>query len=99
MLPISFPEANVNYTKPEGWTDEQCGDLAVWQGRAPIDDKGNTAPTLISCWQPSKKTLKRLSPANLFTCSLQVLSSLPYPCQLLIHLFNKNKQRNYGIES
>lgn len=60
MLPISFPEANIIYKKPEGWTDEQCGDLSVWKGDCPIDDKGNTAPTLISCWQPGKEDIEAI---------------------------------------
>lgn len=51
MLPVDFPEKNFVYTKPEGWTDEQCSDLAVWKGNVAIDEAGNTAPAIISCWQ------------------------------------------------
>lgn len=60
MLPISFPQQNFVYTKPEGWTDEQCGDLGVWKGNVPIDDNGNTAHTIISCWQPSKEDIEAI---------------------------------------
>lgn len=60
MLPIDFPEKNMVYTKPKGWTDEQCGDLSVWKGKVLIDDKGNTAPTIISCWQPSKEDIEAI---------------------------------------
>ncbi len=58
MLPISFPEANVIYQKPQGWTDEQCSDLHVWKGKVAIDDKGTTHATCISCWQPSKEDIE-----------------------------------------
>lgn len=80
MLPVNFPEANIIYRKPEGWTDEQCGDLAVWKGDCPIDDKGNTAPTLISCWQPSKEDIEAIvagKPIYLYvTCNVQPPVSL-----------------------
>jgi hypothetical protein len=60
MLPIDFPEKNIIYEKPNGWTDEQCSDLSVWRGEVPIDDHGNTAPTVISCWQPSKEDIEAI---------------------------------------
>jgi hypothetical protein len=61
MLPIDFPERNFIYTKPQGWTDEQCIDLPVWKGQVPIDDKGNTDHTIISCWQPSKEDIEAIN--------------------------------------
>jgi len=61
MLPINFPEKNFVYTKPEGWTDEQCGDLDVYKGQVAIDEKGNTAHTIISCWQPSKEDIEAIN--------------------------------------
>lgn len=60
MLPIDFTERNFVYSKPEGWTDEQCSDLPVWKGEVPIDDKGNTAHGIISCWKFSKEDLKEI---------------------------------------
>ena len=61
MLPIDFPQRNLVYKKPAGWTDEQCGDLSVWKGRSKIDDEGNTAPAIISCWQPSKEDIEAIN--------------------------------------
>lgn len=61
MLPIDFPQKNLVYTKPEGWTDEQCSDLCVWKGDVKIDDHGNTAPSIISCWQLSKEDLETVN--------------------------------------
>lgn len=61
MLPISFPQANFVYQKPEGWTDEQCGDLSVWKGMVAIDEQGSTAPVIISCWQPSKEDIEAIN--------------------------------------
>jgi len=55
MIPIDFKEANFTFTKPANMTDEQCSDLRVWKGDAPHDDKGNTFPAIISCWQLSKE--------------------------------------------
>lgn len=60
MLPIDFIEKNFVYTKPEGWTDEQCSDLPVWRGNVAIDEAGNTAPAIISCWQLSKEDLEEI---------------------------------------
>lgn len=61
MLPVSFPEQNFTYKKPEGWTDEQCMDLPVWKGNIAIDDHGNLAPVIISCWQPSKEDIESIA--------------------------------------
>ncbi len=72
MLAIDFPQRNFIYHKPEGWTDEQCSDLSVWKGEAPIDDKGNTAPVIISVWQPSKEDMEAIAagkPIYLFITS------------------------------
>lgn len=60
MLPVSFPEANLVFTKPEGWTDEQCSDLPVWKGQAPLDDNGTMGNSIISCWQLSKEDLEEI---------------------------------------
>lgn len=60
MLSIDFKEANFTFTKPQGWTDEQCSDLRVWKGNVPIDDSGATAPTIISCWRLSKEDLEEI---------------------------------------
>jgi len=61
MIPVTFPQQNRIYKKPEGWTDEQCSDLAVWEGEAPIDDQGTTSHTIISCWQPNKEDIKAIN--------------------------------------
>lgn len=60
MIPVDFPERNFVFTKPKGWTDEQCSDLPVWRGQVPIDEVGNTAETIISCWQPSKEDIEAI---------------------------------------
>lgn len=56
MLPHSFPEQNFTFTKPKGWTNEQCSDLNVWRGN---DTEGN--PQIISYWKPSKEDLDALN--------------------------------------
>lgn len=56
MLPTNFPEANFTFTKPNGWTDEQCGDLRVFRGK---DSEG--VPCIISKWQPSKEDIEAIN--------------------------------------
>lgn len=60
MLPISFPQQNIVFTKPAGMSDDQCGDLCVWKGNVSIDEAGNTMPALISCWKLSKEDLEEI---------------------------------------
>lgn len=56
MLPSDFEQKNKVYTKPEGWTDEQCSDLPVWQGK---DVNGNSV--IVSYWKPNKEDIETLS--------------------------------------
>lgn len=35
MKPTSFDAQNFTFTKPEGWTDDQCKDLPVFRGYTP----------------------------------------------------------------
>jgi len=84
MLPVSFPEQNKVYLKPEGWTDEQCSDLPVWQGAAPIDEAGNTAPVIISCWQFSKEDLDEIQKTGRVWLSVTGSSQPP------VSLFTEN---------
>ncbi len=53
MLPTQFDQANFTFTKPEGWTDEQCMSLPVFKG---TDTEGT--PCIISCWRLSKEDLE-----------------------------------------
>lgn len=57
MMAVDFAEKNFVFTKPEGWTDEQCYDLPVWKGMVPLDDQGNKASAIISCWKPNKEDI------------------------------------------
>ena len=61
MLPSTFEQSNFVYTKPKGWEDEQCMDLPVWKGEAPIDEAGTTQPCIISCWKLSKEDLEEIN--------------------------------------
>jgi hypothetical protein len=56
MLPHSFPEANKVYTKPAGWTDEQCANLHVCQTNCE-----DGTPVIISYWKPSYEDLQALN--------------------------------------
>ncbi len=70
MLPVSFPEQNKVYTKPADMTDEQCSDLSVWQGDVMIDEYGNTAPAIISCWKLSKEDLEEIAKTGVIWLSI-----------------------------
>ena len=56
MLPATFPEVNFTFTKPEGWTDDQCGDLAVYKGQY-----NDGMPCIVSKWQPSKEDIEAIN--------------------------------------
>jgi hypothetical protein len=71
MDPIDFPEKNRVYTKPEGWTDEQCSDLPVWVGEVP-QHGGSTTSAIISCWKPTAEDIQRIQngePVYLMICA------------------------------
>lgn len=61
MLPVTFPEQNTIYGKPEDMTDEQCVSLPAWKGDMLIDENGNTAPAIVSCWKLSKEDLEEIN--------------------------------------
>jgi hypothetical protein len=84
MLPTTFPQANKVYAKPEGWTDEQCSDLPVWQGQAPIDDHGTMSPTIISCWKLSKEDLEEIQRTGVIYLSISGTGMPP------VSLFTEN---------
>jgi hypothetical protein len=88
MLPTTFEGCNKVYSKPKGWTDDQCSDLPVWEGRAPIDDKGNTVPTIISCWKLSKEDLEEVQRTGVIYLSICTTVQPPVP------LFTENPFTN-----
>lgn len=59
MLPTTFEESNFVFTKPQGWTDEQCMDLPVFKGNAK-DVDGGEIPVIISCWKFNKEDLEEI---------------------------------------
>jgi hypothetical protein len=79
MLPVDFPERNFTYTKPKGWTDEQCSDLQVWRGTSPLEGGGMTA-TIISCWQPSKEDIEAINAGK--PIFLKILSAEQPPVEV-----------------
>lgn len=60
MMPVTFPEQNKIFSKPQDMTDEQCSDLPVWYGGVDIDDRGTKVPAIISCWRSSKEDLEEI---------------------------------------
>jgi len=55
MNPVNFKQANITYGKPEGWEEDECGNLPVHKG---TDGKH---PVLVSAWMPTFADLQILS--------------------------------------
>lgn len=55
MNPTDFPEATKTFTKPEGWTDEQCTPLHVHEGMF------GTEHILLSRWMPTEQEKKDIA--------------------------------------
>ncbi len=70
MLPTTFEQQNFIFTKSKGWEDEQCMDLPVWEGEAPIDDAGTMQPSIISCWKLSKEDLDEIQRTGVIWLSI-----------------------------
>lgn len=56
MLPTTFEGSNFTYKKPEGMSDDQCGDLPVFRGTDPAG-----TPVIISCWTFSYEDLQEIA--------------------------------------
>ncbi|MDP4151185.1 MAG: hypothetical protein Q8943_17395 [Bacteroidota bacterium] len=52
MMPIDFEGANITFTKPEGWTDEQCSELRVMR-----TEDGR----YVSVWKPNVEDIKAIN--------------------------------------
>lgn len=50
MKAVKFKEQNTVFTKPEGWSDEECGPLPAYRGKGQI----------VSCWELSPEEIKTL---------------------------------------
>ena len=50
MKPVNFPEHNKVFTKPEGWFDEECQPLPVFQNDEQI----------ISCWEVTNEDIEKM---------------------------------------
>lgn len=55
MIPVDFKEANFTFTKPQGWTDEQCGSLQVYR------ESAGGYQIIISKWQPNKEDIEKIN--------------------------------------
>lgn len=60
-IPIDFLEANANYGKPEGWRDDQCTSLPVYQGEVKDEQSGEKYPNIISKWKFTPEELEELN--------------------------------------
>lgn len=58
MTPQRFPESNITFTKPEGWTEEQCNDIAGFVGNYAGDEN---QPVVITSWRPTPEELVKLN--------------------------------------
>lgn len=65
MTPQRFAESNIEFTKPENWTDEQCASIHGFVGEIP-GFKGNYAdhrrtPVCVTAWRPTPDELVKLN--------------------------------------
>jgi hypothetical protein len=65
MIAQRFAQANIEFQKPVGWTDEQCYALWGFHGEIP-GFKGNYAderrtPVVVSCWKPTDAERVRIA--------------------------------------
>jgi hypothetical protein len=51
MRPIHFQEANTEFVKPNGMTDEECGPLSAYVGENHIS----------TVWQPNKEDIEAIN--------------------------------------
>lgn len=61
MLPHTFKGSNFTYTKPKGWTDEECMDLPVARVLFPTDRPGIVEAQVICCWKFNKEDLEEIA--------------------------------------
>lgn len=67
MKPLNFPESNCRLSKPEGWKDEECGDLHCFR-----DGSNKDRPFFISKWRMSwRERLKLLITGNVWFHAFQ----------------------------
>lgn len=55
MEPINFKEANTTFTKPEGFSKEECGSLPTFNGK---DGAGHDV--MVSAWSPTTEEIHRM---------------------------------------
>jgi hypothetical protein len=58
MIAQRFPESNITFTKPEGWTERECADIAGFIGTYG-GDKGK--PVVLTAWKPTPEELVKLN--------------------------------------
>lgn len=64
MQPVKFKQQNLVYTKPEGWTDQECTDLPTYRG---VD--GNGHPVVISKWKLDDREIDEINKTrSLYLC-------------------------------
>lgn len=85
MIPIDFEGSNKKYTKPKGWTDEECGDLHTLET---ITEQGQ--PLIISCWQPNKEDIEAINAGR--PIWLKMISNGMCPVEVLT--LNENHESN-----
>lgn len=55
MMPHHFKEANTIYTKPQGWTDEDCSSIS-----ACVATVGNGDKVIVTFWKPSYEDIQAI---------------------------------------
>lgn len=72
MKPIEFKEQNFTFKKPEGMTEEQCGDLHAYKGKTEGE-----LPVVISCWEPSQEEIDEIVKTKKIWVWLMIAGTIP----------------------
>lgn len=78
MQPTNFPQKNFVFTKPQGWSEEQCQDLPVYRGR---DQNGN--PIVISKWKLDDAEIEKINETR--SVYMMCVSDYIPPASLHVH--------------
>lgn len=86
MLPVDFVERNKIYTKPQGWKDEECGDLYVYEGT----ESETGRQFVVSVWKPNKEDIEAILAGR----GIVVKLCIPFQCPIALWTLDENGEIN-----
>lgn len=90
MKPVDFEGSNITFTKPQGWTDEQCGSLRAYTGK----DEATGSPLIRVAFKPEPEELAALNAGQ--SVMLDILSSGMPPIAVYVHPTEERGEQMVG---